>query len=335
MTNQQIGPTPPAIDGIAWREARPEDVPALQQLQVVANRVDGPLDVQAVGHYADLFLDGRRGFTATLCGIAPSGDVVALGSVDIHSLAHEHRAYLDGLVHPDLRRRGLGTFLLEWGEARGRALLHTLSPDRPAVLLIDYMDSRDDAVPLYECHGFAFKLAENTMRRDLHETIEDDSSPQPITLIPWGQTDPHVYYETYYDAFRHRPGFPGWSEDVWREAFTGSDAFRPDLSLLATVEGRPAGYILCEIDQERNGGLCRLEGWILQMGVRPAWRGRGVGEALVRAALRAFRVEGLDDAMLDVNINNPQAQRLYDRLGFQTVARRIVYTKSVPLDERQ
>jgi ribosomal protein S18 acetylase RimI-like enzyme len=46
-------------------------------------------------------------------------------------------------------------------------------------------------------------------------------------------------------------------------------------------------------------------------------------------------VEGLDDAMLDVNINNPEAQRLYDRLGFQTVARRIVYTKSVPLPERR
>lgn len=335
MTDHVAIPIPPVIDGIAWREARPEDVPALQQLQVVSSRVHGPLDVHAAGHYADLFVAGDENSTATLCGISPSGGVVAFGAVAVHTLAHEHRAYLDGLVHPDLRRRGLGTFLLRWGEARGSTLLYTLSPDRPAVLLVDFMDSRDDAVPLYERHGFAFKLAENTMRRDLHETIEDDSPPQRINLIPWQQTDPHLYYETYYAAFRHRPGFPGWSEDIWREAFTGSDAFRPDLSLLATVEGSPAGYILCEIDQEQNGSLSRLEGWIPQMGVRPEWRGRGVGGALLRAALRAFRAEGLDDAMLDVNINNPGAQRLYDRLGFQTTARRTVYTKPALLAERQ
>ena len=58
-------------------------------------------------------------------------------------------------------------------------------------------------------------------------------------------------------------------------------------------------------------------GAVQNVGVTPAWRGRGVGEALVLQALHGFRRAGLDRALLEVTAQNETAQRLYRRLGFR------------------
>jgi len=58
-------------------------------------------------------------------------------------------------------------------------------------------------------------------------------------------------------------------------------------------------------------------GAIQNVGVTPAWRGRGVGEALVLQTLHGFRRAGLGRALLEVTARNEGAQRLYRRLGFR------------------
>lgn len=58
------------------------------------------------------------------------------------------------------------------------------------------------------------------------------------------------------------------------------------------------------------------------LGVSPALRGRGLGSALVDHLL-AVRPQAADGAViLDVASSNPNAQRLYQRLGFQVIAER-------------
>ncbi|UOQ88491.1 GNAT family N-acetyltransferase [Agromyces endophyticus] len=52
------------------------------------------------------------------------------------------------------------------------------------------------------------------------------------------------------------------------------------------------------------------------LGVAPAARGRGVGEALVRNVLLLARIRGLDRVVLNTGPDMLAAQRLYDRLGF-------------------
>ena len=60
-------------------------------------------------------------------------------------------------------------------------------------------------------------------------------------------------------------------------------------------------------------------GAIQNVGVIPWRRARGLGAALVQAALFGFRVSGLQRACLEVTAENVGAVRMYQRLGFRRV----------------
>lgn len=66
----------------------------------------------------------------------------------------------------------------------------------------------------------------------------------------------------------------------------------------------------------------RNEYCVAHLGVRPDLRSRGIGERLIRHLLDRARGEGHALAMLDVSVENPRAQELYERLGFAVTAER-------------
>ena len=57
-------------------------------------------------------------------------------------------------------------------------------------------------------------------------------------------------------------------------------------------------------------------GGVLGMALRPAFRGRGLGERLVTTTLTAARTFGLKRVELTVRGDNDRAIRLYERVGF-------------------
>jgi len=62
------------------------------------------------------------------------------------------------------------------------------------------------------------------------------------------------------------------------------------------------------------------EYYLSKMGVLPSIRGQGHGRAVVEAYLSAGRNKGLDVFSLDVARNNSSARRLYESVGFETIA---------------
>lgn len=75
-----------------------------------------------------------------------------------------------------------------------------------------------------------------------------------------------------------------------------------ELEWCATIQG--------VIDSCGNGSIQNI-------GVVPAERGRGLGSALVAAALQGFATERAPRAWLEVTADNVRAVRLYQRLGFR------------------
>jgi RimJ/RimL family protein N-acetyltransferase len=94
------------------------------------------------------------------------------------------------------------------------------------------------------------------------------------------------------------------------------DAARPGSgrrAYAAEVGGEVVGHVeLAGLDHVRGSGV------LARVLVAPAARGRGIGEAMVRSALRtAFDELRVELLLLRVYAHNPAALALYRRLGFR------------------
>ena len=85
-------------------------------------------------------------------------------------------------------------------------------------------------------------------------------------------------------------------------------AVRPDLFLVAEVDGAVIGTVMVGYDGHR--------GWINYLGVDPDCRRRGVGRALMAEAERLLRLEGCPKINLQVRTRNTEVIEFYRRVGF-------------------
>ncbi len=85
---------------------------------------------------------------------------------------------------------------------------------------------------------------------------------------------------------------------------------------VARLDAMPLGFALVRSVLDE----CEL----LLLAVAPLWRGRGVGEALLRDSLRTARRKGITSMNLEVRSTN-NAIKLYEKTGFEFVHRRPGY----------
>ena len=97
-------------------------------------------------------------------------------------------------------------------------------------------------------------------------------------------------------------------------------AFIPEATWLIVGPDGPCG----SIQALRERGVL---GAIQNVGILPAYRGRGLGRALVLQSLSGMYQSGLGRAVLEATAHNEAAMRLYSRLGFRRT--KVLY-KAVP-----
>lgn len=112
---------------------------------------------------------------------------------------------------------------------------------------------------------------------------------------------------------------PSWSPGTAPDRERDPTFFReqhggPEGFLVAELGGVVVGYVGLHPagDLASHAHVRIIDG----LGVLPATRGRGVGEALVRAAVERARADGAAKVTLRVLGTNPTARRLYERCGF-------------------
>ena len=93
-----------------------------------------------------------------------------------------------------------------------------------------------------------------------------------------------------------------------------------DLGVIAEADGQPAGASWLRFLPESDPGYGFVAADVpeLTIGVTAAWRGRGLGRALLRAVTEQARAAGISRISLSVERKN-FARKLYESEGFRVV----------------
>ncbi len=221
----------------------------------------------------------------------------------------------DHYVHPEHRGLGLGDALLDAIEVRV-AQLPPRHPDGTVRRLIVWSEDADLVRrATLDARGF------EPVRQYFEMAIGLDEEPSPPKWPPGiearafrpGVDDRHVW-EADLEAFSEHFLFQARPFEEWRLHHLEAADSDPTLWWLAWDGDELAGYVIAVTG--------RLGAEIGDLAVRKAWRGRGIGRALLSAAFRTLRQRGQRIARLYVDAQNvTNAVRVYEAAGMH-VARR-------------
>ena len=277
-----------------WSPTGPEDVDDLARLGRACLERDGGLpDLADPEHLRATFVTDTA-----ICGRDELGEIVAAAAVGL-SAAGEWTA--TGLVDPAVMGRGIGEELAAWVDERA---------DGPVRFVMDSMSP--EAEGLFAWVGMRRVFAETVMCHALR-SIPVVRRPEGIVTLPFTDDTSEAFRHAYAASFGDQPGYQPDNERAWGRWLREQRGFHPEDSRVALdLDGHVAGFVTISRD------------WIEEVGVVPAWRGRGLGAHLVARSLTAISKQGSTRAWLAVGCDNP-ARALYERLGFRNSGTRALY----------
>lgn len=99
-------------------------------------------------------------------------------------------------------------------------------------------------------------------------------------------------------------------------SFFFSDVYAhfPETFIVADVDGKVVGYIMCRIESGFSNFHLTKRGHVISLAVLPEYRNKGVGYAILTEAMKAMEVSyGAKECFLEVRVSNMAAINLYKK----------------------
>ena len=265
--------------------------------------------------------------------VAPGIGVVAYADGWLTGTGPERTYRTDCFIQPDYLRRGIGRALLtrQWSRAKYIAAFLSRGLQAPVTIRLGARawERQTGAQALFEASGLRQVRQFLEMRRELAAPLPPAEPPPGLALRLWSeQRADEAIWAAYNEAFAEHWGHQPEPYTMFSH-HVDSGRFQPRSSPIAWAEAAVAGACLNEFGPGAEERLGEGLGWVHLVFVGQAWRGRGLGRALLRASLQRARELGNTSVRLIVDEeNHTGALALYSGLGFETASRRRQYQRT-------
>jgi ribosomal protein S18 acetylase RimI-like enzyme len=203
---------------------------------------------------------------------------------------------LAGMVDPTVRRRGIGTALLD------AALEQCRARGRRQVLLVVPRPSAAGAA-LATKYGGRLDHSEHALV--LTGTPAEGATDPAVTIRPAAVTDADDVARLLHAGFGRAP------HDIRAQLAAQHPSAAREPTMLVERDGRAVGTARLTLDDAAGG--------VYGFTVDPAAQGRGIGRAALRAFCRLLHDQGAERIGLEVEVDNERALGLYTSVGFAPV----------------
>jgi len=247
-----------------------------------------------------------------------SGRIVGLASVEPATEPFVI-VFANVSVGPDhWEHEDLWDALSAWVVERAAANVDLAPPDAEVSLMAEAIEGEAARTAAFRRAGFRRTRIFFRMRIDFDGDAEASTPPTGVVIRRIDMERELLdVARAHIEAFRDHWGYAERSSESfaeeWRHDTIGQ---RPDFNYIAVVGNDIVGYVLCEDNYRGDPAI----GLVSYLGVRPAWRQRGVALALLETAFQALRAQGYGAARLGVDATSPTgALRLYEKVGMRAI----------------
>jgi len=156
--------------------------------------------------------------------------------------------------------------------------------------------------------------------------LGETALPDGFVLRPFRVEDAPELYKADIEAFSTHWGSQPQPFESWSRQHLANFNAQLWVTIWDTRAGCIAAFCLSgasKFDYAPN------DGWVSHLGVRPAYRGRGLGRRALIEGLRRLRRAGYDRAGLHVDSDNPIAIQLYESVGMRVTRERVHFAKAL------
>jgi len=175
--------------------------------------------------------------------------------------------------------------------------------------LLATFSAEEGAGPAVGAAGFSFARVFWHMYRPVDASFRPIAAPAGVTIRPYvAGDDDRLGWQLIDQAFAGHFGMDPMSFEDYLQDVIEADSWDPSLAALAELDGTPVGIV--------TGYLMPPVGWIGDLGVLEAGRGRGIGRALLEHGFGLLAARGASRLQLNVDSANATgATRLYESAG--------------------
>jgi mycothiol synthase len=222
--------------------------------------------------------------------VVADGDDAIVGYLETEQEGND--LFFEGFVDPRRRGRGIGSHLAASAEAKAaNARTRTITTNVGS----------DDAVHFFERRRYTIVAREYAMFMNFNGPPQT-RVPEGVAIRTFVQgADEAAMYEVIRDAFGD--DWPDAANDPaeWMRGHQAAASYDPNLWLFAAVGGDVVGAAMNRSQWHAQADT----GWVKNLGVRPRYRGRGIGRALLFESARRFYERGNRRMVLGVSADNP------------------------------